>query len=435
MSAAILTMSQREFERAALMRKIHEQRLTQAKAAELLGLSLRQVERLYRRYRTGGPGALVSGKRGRASNRRLPVEQREATLAIVRARYRDFGPTLAWEKLGELHGVHVSRETLRHWMTEDGLWVPHVRRRERAHQPRRRRDCVGELIQIDGCDHEWFEARAPRCVLLVYVDDATSRLMQLHFCNAEATFEYFEATRGYIEKFGKPVAFYSDKAGVFRVNAKQPRAGDGITQFGRAMSELNVDIICANSAPAKGRVERANLTLQDRLVKELRLRDISAIDAANAFAPEFIADFNARFARAPHNAFDAHRPLLANENLDDVLTWQETRQVSVSLTVNYQRRLYLLKETDQARALAGKSITVVESKDGSLQLRVGSRSFPFTEFNKDDARVTQGAIVSNKLLAGALQQIKEQQAVRDADKLRRLRTHRERQLQLKRTAG
>jgi hypothetical protein len=200
-----------------------------------LGLSLRQVERLYRKYRLGGPGALASKKRGRASNRRLPLEQREAALTIVRASYRDFGPTLAWEKLGELHGAHVSRETLRRWMTEDGLWVPHARRRERPHQPRRRRDCFGELIQIDGCDHEWFEARAPRCVLLVYVDDATSRLMQLYFCDAEATFEYFEGTRGYIEKFGKPVAFYSDKAGVFRVNAKQPKGGDGITQFGRAM--------------------------------------------------------------------------------------------------------------------------------------------------------------------------------------------------------
>jgi len=173
----------------------------------------------------------------------------------VRARYADFGPTLAREKLIECHGLSVSTETLRKWMTEDGLWVPHARRRDRVYQARRRRDCVGELIQIDGCDHDWFEERAPRCVLLVYVDDATSRLMQMHFCEAESTFEYFEATRGYIGRFGKPVAFYSDKATVFRVNASEPRGGDGVTQFGRAMSDLNVDIICANSAPA---------TLRDR---------------------------------------------------------------------------------------------------------------------------------------------------------------------------
>lgn len=434
MSAPILTMSHQEFERAALIRKVHERRLTQSKAAELLGLSLRQVERLCRKYRTAGPAALASGKRGRASNRKLSVEVREAALALVRARYSDFGPTLALEKLVEIHGQCVSRETLRRWMTEDGLWVPRAQRRDRAHQPRRRRECFGELIQIDGCDHEWFEQRAPRCVLLVYVDDATSRIMRLHFCNAESTFSYFEATRGYVEQFGKPVAFYSDKATVFRVNAKEPRGGDGVTQFGRAMGDINVDIICANSAQAKGRVERANLTLQDRLVKELRLRDISSIDAANAFAPEFLADFNARFARAPHKAFDAHRPLLPSENLDEILSWQETRKVSVSLTVNYQRRLYLLVENDQTRALRGKLITVVESKDGTVQMRDGSTSFPFSEFGKEDARISQGAIVSNKLLGGALEHIKQQQAIKDAEKLRGLRTRRDRTLLLKRIA-
>jgi len=222
-------MSKREFERAVLMRRVHERRLTQAAAATLLGLSQRQTERLYQRYRTAGPSALASRRRGRPSNRRIPGERRSAVLELVRARYADFGPTLAREKLLECHGLGVSTETLRKWMTEDGLWVPHARRRDRIHQPRRRRDCVGELIQIDGCDHEWFEERAPRCVLLVYVDDATSQLMQLHFCEAESTFEYFEATRGYIERFGKPVAFYSDKASVFRVNAPEPRDGDGVT--------------------------------------------------------------------------------------------------------------------------------------------------------------------------------------------------------------
>lgn len=355
-------MSQREFERAALLRKVHERRLTQAKAAELLGLSLRQVERLYRRYRCGGPS----------------------------------------------------------------------RRRERAQQPRRRRECFGELIQIDGCDHEWFEERAPRCTLLVYVDDATSRILQLHFCSGEATFEYFEATRGYLQELGKPVAFYSDKAGVFRVNAPEPRGGDGVTQFGRALSELNIDIICANSPAAKGRVERAHLTLQDRLVKELRLRGISTIEAANAFAPDFRADFNGRFARPPRSTFDAHRPLLESERLDEILTWREVRKVSGSLTVNYQRRLYLLEDSRKTRPLAGKCVTVVERKDGSIELRHGSEMLPFREFEKDEARVSQGAIVSNKLLAGALQHIKQQQAVRDADQLRRLRTHRQRQLLLKR---
>lgn len=432
MSAPTLTMSKREFERAVLMRRVHERRLTQAAAAMLLGLSQRQTERLYRKYRTAGPSALASRKRGRPSNRRIPGERRSAVLELVRARYADFGPTLAREKLIECHGLSVSTETLRKWMTEDGLWVPHARRRDRVYQPRRRRDCVGELIQIDGCDHDWFEERAPRCVLLVYVDDATSRLMQIHFCDAESTFEYFEATRGYMERFGKPVAFYSDKATVFRVNASEPRGGDGVTQFGRAMSDLNVDIICANSAPAKGRVERAHSTLQDRLVKELRLRAISSIDAANAYAPEFMASYNARFAKKPRNDFDAHRPLLQDENLDDVFCWRELRKVSQSLSINYQRRLYLLEDTDEARALAGRSITVVELRDGTVQVRAGTRSFAVTEFGKDEARITQGAIVSNKLLAGALQHIKREQKKKDTEKLRRLRTKRDRRLLLRR---
>jgi hypothetical protein len=243
---------------------------------------------------------------------------------------------------------------------------------------------------------------------------------------------YFEATRGYIERFGKPVAFYSDKASVFRVNAPEPRGGDGVTQFGRAMSDINVDIICANSAPAKGRVERAHSTLQDRLVKEFRLRAISSIDAANSFAPEFAADFNARFAKKPRNDFDAHRPLLEGENLDDTFCWQELRKVSRSLSINYQRRLYLLEDTAEARALAGKHVTVFELRDGTVQVRVGARSFPMKDFSKDEARISQGAIVSNKLLAGALRHIKQRQEKKDEEKLRQLRTKRDKELLRKR---
>jgi transposase len=233
-------MSNPEFERAVLLRKVHDKRLTQAKAAEILGLSLRQIERLCRRYRTVGPAALASRRRGRASNHQLAPELRESVLGLVRARYADFGPTLALEKLVECHNLVVSKETLRKWMTEDGLWVPHARRRDRVHQPRHRRACAGELIQIDGCDHEWFEERAERCTLLVYIDDATSKLMELFFCDAESTFNYFEATRKYLGNHGKPVAFYSDKAAVFRVNRPEAKGGDGITQLGRALNMISI---------------------------------------------------------------------------------------------------------------------------------------------------------------------------------------------------
>ena len=318
-------MSQRELDRTEWMREIRARRATQAQVAERLGVSVRQVERLYRAYKADGAAGLISKKRGRPSPRSLPDTLRAEVLTLVRERYGDFGPTLAHEKLTELHGVTVSVETLRQWMTTDGLWAPRVGRASRVHPPRRRRACLGELIQIDGCDHEWFESRAPRCVLLVYVDDATSRLMHMRFVPSESTFDYFESTRQYIEEHGKPVAFYSDKAGVFRVNAKMPRAGDRMTQFTRALGELNIDLICASTPQAKGRVERAHQTLQDRLVKELRLHGISTIDAANQFALSFIADYNMRFAQSPSIANDAHRPLRDHERLNEVFRWKESR--------------------------------------------------------------------------------------------------------------
>ena len=177
------------------------------------------------------------------------------------------------------------RETIRQWMMAAGLWKDRRQRMRPVHQPRHRRDCVGELIQIDGSQHWWFERRGPQCTLLVYIDDATSRLMHLQFVETELTFDYFEATRAYLDRYGKPIAFYSDKHAVFRVNKKDAAGGDGMTQFGRALHALNIDIICANSSQAKGRVERANGTLQDRLVKEMRLRDIDTVAAGNAFLP------------------------------------------------------------------------------------------------------------------------------------------------------
>lgn len=290
MPSLLLTMSRRELDRVELMRRIQERRTTQAEAAEMLGLTARQVQRVYRAYREAGAAGLVSKQRGRPSNRRLPDALRDDALRLVRERYDDFGPTLAHEKLTEVHGLRLSVETLRKWMIADCIWQTRAQRRGRVHQPRSRRSCFGELIQIDGCNHEWFEERGPRCVLLVFVDDATSRLMELRFAHSESTFDYFESTKHYIATYGKPVAFYSDKAGIFRVNAGDPKGGRGTTQFARAMSELDIEILCANSPQAKGRVERAHLTLQDRLVKELRLAAICNIDDANQWLPTFIAD-------------------------------------------------------------------------------------------------------------------------------------------------
>jgi hypothetical protein len=277
---------------------------------------------------------------------------------------------------------------------------------------------VGELVQIDGSDHEWFEDRGPRCTLLVYVDDATSRLMELRFVRSESTFDYFAATNSYLRRHGKPVAFYSDKASIFRVNKKDVKGGDGFTQFGRAMHDLNIDSICANTPAAKGRVERANQTLQDRLVKELRLRGASTREHGNAYLPEFMADYNRRFAREPLNGHDAHRPLRAHENLARVFTWQEERRLTDNLTLHYKRVMYIVEPSATADAARGKRVDVIESEDGAVYLEFRGESLVARAFPKD-ARVSQAAVVDNKALAGALLDIQAKQRERDQSLLNR----------------
>ncbi len=286
----VITVSMQELDRLKTVQAVVDGQLRPGVAAERLEITDRQFRRLLERYRQEGPSGLVSRKRGRPSNNRMSTDRESVALGLIREHYADFGPTLACEKLRERHGLTLSKETIRRLMTAAGLWVPRKQRPPKVHQPRNRRACLGELIQIDGCDHRWFEERAPACTLLVYVDDATSRIMELRFTHSESTFTYFAATRAYLERHGKPVAFYSDKASVFRINKPSATGGDGHTQFARVLFELNIEGICANSSQAKGRVERAHLTLQDRLVKELRLRNISTMEAANAFMAEFIAD-------------------------------------------------------------------------------------------------------------------------------------------------
>src|SRR3954454_16869743 len=264
---AVVSMSETELARVGVLGEVSAGRLSADHAAALMGVSRRQAFRLLRRFREGGASALASRRRGQPSNRRLPGSVRTMVMAMVQERYADFGPTLAAEKLAALHGLTVSRETLRPGMMPEGLWADRKARAKPIHQPRGRRECLGELVQIDGSRHWWFEDRGPPCTLLVYIDDATSRLMHLEFVRSETAFDYFRATRAYLEAYGKPVAFYSDKHSIFRVTKAEVADGDGMTQFGRALHELNIEIICANSPQAKGRVERANKTLQDRLVK------------------------------------------------------------------------------------------------------------------------------------------------------------------------
>jgi len=297
-------------------------------------------------------------------------------------------------------------------MIDAGFWVPRKLRPPKVHQPRNRRACLGELVQIDGSDHAWFEERAPACTLLVYVDDATGRLMQLLFVPSESTPAYFAATRAYIERHGKPQTFYSDKFSVFRVSAKANAEGCGYTQFGRALYELNIDILCANSSPAKGRVERMNGTLQDRLVKELRLRGISSMEAANAYVPLFMADFNARSAKAPRSDFDAHRPLRGDEDLERIFSWREWRKASQSLTLQYDKVMYLLEDLPAHRQLIHRYIEVAEYPDGHVELWADGASLPYTTYHRLSA-IDQGAIVENKRLSHVLDIAAQVQALRD----------------------
>jgi hypothetical protein len=407
-------MSDRELRRLEVLQDLDRQRLTPAAAGQLLGLERRQVFRLLKAYRIEGPTGLISKRRGRRGNRRKPEALRRAVLTIIRQWYWDFGPTLAAEKLREDHEIAIGRETLRQWMIAAGLWLDRKQRKS-IHQPRPRRECVGELVQVDGSEHWWFEARGPQCTLLVFVDDATSRLMHLQFVESESTFAYFHAARAYLEAWGKPVAFYSDKHGVFRVNHPGALGGDGMTQFGRALHALNIDIICANSSPAKGRVERANRTLQDRLVKELRLAGAATLADGNTLLPAFITDYNARFAKPPANNKDLHRPLRAGDDLDDAFAWKEERTLSQALTLQYDKVVFILEPSEQATAAIGKRVTVVDYPDGRLAIRYRGVDLAYRTFDKV-RQVSQAAIVENKQLGAALAFIREQQLRRQPER-------------------
>jgi transposase len=376
-------MSQRELTRLEIMQRLHEKRLKQKEAAQMLGLSVRQIKRLYQAFKREGAKGLISGRRGKASHNRLSAQVVQQVIDLLYDRYRDFGPTLAHEKLVEVHGLKLSDESVRKIMIAEGIWKPKRAKQPAAHPMRERRACFGELVQIDGSDHDWFEGRGPKCTLLVYIDDATGQLLELWFVPDETFFGYCEASRHYFERYGKPVAFYSDKHSIFRVNQPRPLGTtSGLTQFGRAMQELDVEIICANTPQAKGRIERANQTLQDRLVKELRLAGISDIERANAYLPKFREDYNRRFAVAPRSHHDAHRPLLKSEHLDLILTHQKTGTLSRNLTVQFKNVIYQIQSNRPGYVLRNTTVTVCENAQGEVTILYKNKPLAYTIYQK-----------------------------------------------------
>jgi hypothetical protein len=351
---------------------------------------------LFRAYKTQGAVGLVSRRRGKPSNNQLDPWIMQKAIDLIYEHYQDFGPTLAHEKLTEVHGLKLSDESVRRLMITEGLWKPKCAKKPPVYQMRQRRACFGELVQIDGSDHDWFEGRGPRCTLLVYIDDDTGQLGELWFVPEETFFGYCEASRHYFARLGKPVAFYSDKHGIFRVNQPRPLGTtSGLTQFGRAMQELDVEIICANTPQAKGRIERANQTLQDRLVKELRLRGISDIDSANAFLPEFRKDYNRRFAVVPRSNHDAHRPLLKTENLDVILTHQKIGTLSKNLTVQSKGVIYQIQSKRPDYALRNARVTVCENAKGEVTVLYKNKPLAYTIYQKSPR---QAEVVDTKTL-------------------------------------
>ena len=395
----LLEMSAKELSRLEVMQRLSGKQMSQKEAGRILDLSTRQIKRLLRAYRVQGAAGLVSKQRGRRGNNRLPEDVKKRALNLLKTKYKGFGPTLAHEKLVEKEKLNLSDESVRKLMIEEGLWKPRKAKKVVTHQLRERRACFGELIQIDGSPHDWFEGRGEACVLLVFIDDATGKLVQLRFVESESFFSYCQAAEGYLRHQGKPIAFYSDKHGIFRVNLPSTGAGEALTQFGRAMQELDIQIICANSPQAKGRVERVIQTLQDRLPKEMRLRGISYMTDGNAYLPEFMTDFNQRFAVEPRSAVNAHRSLTPKEDLARILTWQESRTLSKNLTLQFHKTVYQIQTNRPSYALRNAQVTVCVNAQEQLTILYNGKALPYSIYKQ---QAKQAEVLSTKHLDAAL---------------------------------
>ena len=373
-----MMMNQTEAKRGQVMELLTAGKIDQKEAGKMLAVSVRQIKRILRRYRTLGLPGLISKKRGQVSNRRMDKTIRTTAITMIGEQYHDFGPTLAAEKLAELHDIHLSVETVRQIMIAAGYWKPKKGAAICVHPMRERRARLGELVQIDGSPHDWFEGRADRCTLLVFIDDATGKLLQLRFEPTETTLGYMHTLHDHIVAHGLPVALYSDKHSIFRINAKGADP-ESETQFGRATRELGIECIHANSPQAKGRVERANQTLQDRLPKEMRLARISDIAGANNWLPGFVASFNRRFAVIPKDAADAHigYPGSADE-LTNILSVQTTKTLSKNLSFQHECNLIQVKTSGTGLAMRGAKVTLHDHFDGTRVLRWRNRKYTYT---------------------------------------------------------
>ena len=403
-----IPMSLKDLKRLKVLTDVKERRLKQGKGAHILGIGIRQFRRLLKEFRAKGPKGVISKKVGAKGHRRLSEIKKDLILDFFRdPDHYDFGPTLTQEYLVESGAPFISVTAVRNAMIEKGVWHPKAIRELNVHPLRPRRSKMGELIQVDGSEHDWFEGRGPRCTLLVFIDDATSKTMLLKFVRSENTFDYFGATREYIENHDRPEAFYPDKHGVFRVNHEGALTGDGRTQFGRALEELDITLICANSPQAKGRVERRNRDFQNRLIKAMRIAKICDIEAANVFLPSFLHKFNQKFAKLPLDPHNAHKPLLPTQNLDRIFCLKETRQLSKNLTLQYNNVIYQVFADKKEYTLRKAKVTVLEARDGSITIECRGKALTTQPYHKMQARTEE---VSGKELLTKLADIAEAKA-------------------------
>jgi len=371
-------MSQRERDRLQVLHEVQKGHLTQKAAGLQMGLTDRWVRKLLGRLRAEGDRGVVHRSRGRPSNRKLPEAWRGRAVARVQAAYRDFGPTLAGEYLAQHDGITVSKETLRQWLLAAGVWKARPRRVKEVHTWRPRRACRGELVQWDTSEHAWLEGRGPEPYLIIMIDDATNRL-HARFVPHDSTAENLWMLKTYLERWGRPLAFYTDKASLFRVNRpanqdEQLAGQEPRTQIGRALAELGIAWIPAHSPQAKGRVERCFGTLQDRLVKGLRLAGAGTLAQANAYLEqEFLPAWAGRFTVAPANPTDAHRPLGREHDLAAILSVVEARVVTNDYTLRYQGKSYQVARADVGGGLRGAKVQVEKRLDGTVAVRFRGR--------------------------------------------------------------
>jgi transposase len=375
----IVVMSYGEVKRLKAVQSVIDRHITQHMAATMLGLSERQVRRLVKGVREQGDSGIIHASRGRPSNRRIPEEVRGRVLSLYQGRYPDFGPTLATEKLFECDGIKISDETLRRWLIEAGFWKKR-RKRSGFRQWRPRKECFGQMVQMDGSHHDWLEGRGPKLVLMGYVDDATSRVYG-RFYDYEGTLPAMDSFKRYVEKYGLPMSVYLDRHTTYKSPRKltewdEAEGIEFLSQFERALKELGVEVIHALSPQAKGRIERLFGVLQDRLVKEMRLRGISTKEEANAFLEEYLPRYDKRFGVCPANETDAHVKLPRHVDLDRYLCIKTERTLRKDNTIALDGRLYQIEQR------GGKKVVVEERIDGSMLMFSNGTSLTYKEITE-----------------------------------------------------